>query len=205
MYFHKTPAFIATLFPDILWRVKTTNKEIYLTFDDGPVPEATPWVLDELDKFNAKATFFMVGENIEKNPEIFEEVLARGHTAGNHTYNHLKGGETNNTNYFDNIRKAENFLNSKSTNLFRPPHGRLKWSQYKRLKKIYKIIMWDVLSGDFSSVLSAGECLDKSLKASEPGSIIVFHDSIKSIAKLKRVLPKYLDSFASAGFTFKAL
>ena len=205
MYFHKTPAFFATLFPDALWRVKTTKKDIYLTFDDGPIPEATPWVLAQLQKFNAKATFFMVGENIKKYPELYSQVREQGHTIGNHTFNHLQGRKSDDAAYFENVEKTEELLSPYSAKLFRPPHGRLKWSQYNKLKANYKIVMWDVLSGDFSEGLLPQQCLEKSIRASKPGSIIVFHDSVKAITKLKEVLPKYLDSFTSAGYTFKAL
>ena len=205
MYIHKTPAVIAALFPDILWSVNTNSKELFLTFDDGPIPEATPWVLDELDRYNAKATFFMVGDNIRKHPGIFEDVIKRNHTVGNHTFNHLKGWKSEDGEFYHNVNKTEEILNSSSSNLFRPPHGRLKWSQYRALKNRYKIVMWDVLSGDFSGNLSAENCLRKTIQATRNGSIIVFHDSAKTIKKLKVVLPQYLDYFTAKDYTFKAL
>jgi peptidoglycan/xylan/chitin deacetylase (PgdA/CDA1 family) len=205
MYLHKTPIWLGSLFPNILWSINTEAKEIYLTFDDGPVPDATPWVLEQLNQYNAKATFFMVGDNIHKHYELFTEVVNHQHTVGNHTFNHLNGWITNNQTYFENVSKAEKIIGTNTSQLFRPPHGRLKWSQYRRLKKNYNIVMWDVLSGDFNSSLSQEDCLGKSIKATVPGSVIVFHDSAKTIDKLKYVLPRYLEYFAALNFTFKAL
>ena len=205
MYLHKTPKWLGSLFPNILWRINTEAKEIYLTFDDGPVPDATPWVLEQLKQFNAKATFFMVGDNIHKHKQLFNEVINHQHTVANHTYNHFSGWSTNNRTYFENVSKAEKMIGANTSQLFRPPHGRLKWSQYRKIKESYKIVMWDVLSGDFNSGLSPEKCLDKSIKATVPGSVIVFHDSAKTINKLKYVLPRYLAHFSALNFTFKAL
>ena len=205
MYLHKTPKLLGAIFPNILWNIRTEAKEIYLTFDDGPVPEATPWVLEQLKHYNARATFFMVGENIHKHHELFSEVVNQQHTVGNHTFNHLTGWNTNNQTYLENVSKAEKLLAAETCQLFRPPHGRIKWSQYRKIKKSFKIVMWDVLSGDFNSALSREKCLHKSIKATVPGSIIVFHDSAKTIDKLKYVLPRYLEHFTALDFTFKAL
>ena len=205
MYLHQTPKWLGDVFPEILWNINTDAKEIYLTFDDGPVPEVTPWVLEQLEQYNAKATFFMVGDNISKYYTVFTQVLNRQHTIGNHTHNHLNGWNTINQTYIDNISKAEKLLGANSVQLFRPPHGRLKWSQYKKIKKSFKIVMWDVLSGDFSSSLSPENCLKNSIRATVPGSVIVFHDSAKNLDKLKYVLPRYLEHFAALNFTFKAL
>jgi peptidoglycan/xylan/chitin deacetylase (PgdA/CDA1 family) len=193
------------LFPNIVWQVETEAKEIYLTFDDGPVPEATPWVLEQLDEYKAKATFFMVGDNIKKNGQLFTDVINHHHSVANHTFNHLNGWNTNSRIYLENIDKAEVRLADNSTRLFRPPHGRLKWWQYRKIKKSFKIIMWDVLSGDYNNSLSPDECLAKSISATVPGSIIVFHDSAKSIDTLKYVLPRYLKHFDALNYTFKAL
>ena len=205
MFLHKTPVLLTKLFPDILWRVETSKKEIYLTFDDGPIPEVTTWTLAQLDKFNAKATFFMVGDNINKHKEIFNQVIDKGHAAGNHTYNHINGWQTKTGEYLENITKAEVLFNGQSNRLFRPPHGRLKWSQYRGLKADNKIIMWDVLSGDFSNKLTNENCLEKSIKNTSAGSIIVFHDSLKVFEKLKYVLPRYLEHFSLLGYSFKSL
>ena len=205
MYLHRTPKWLGSLFPDILWRINTEANEIYLTFDDGPVPDITPWVLEQLALYNAKATFFMVGGNIQKHYGLFKEVINGQHTIGNHTFNHLNGWSTNNQTYIDNITKAEKLIGTNSSQLFRPPHGRLKWSQYKNIKKSLKVVMWDVLSGDFNSSLSPEKCLKSSIRATVPGSVIVFHDSYKTIDKLKYVLPRYLEYFTALNFKFKAL
>ena len=205
MYLHKTPKWLGGLFPNILWNINTEAKEIYLTFDDGPVPDATPWVLELLEQYNAKATFFMVGENIYKHHKLFTDVVNRGHTVANHTFNHLDGWNTGSRKYFENVKKAEKLLGTNSAQLFRPPHGRLRWSQYRKIRKSLKIVMWDVLSGDFNNSLSPEKCLQVSIGATVPGTVIVFHDSAKSISKLKYVLPHYLEHFAALNFTFKSL
>lgn len=205
MYFHKTPAWLFKLFPDILWSMGSDNKSIYLTFDDGPVPESTPWVLNQLDSFKAKATFFMVGENITKNISLYNEVMKGGHTLGNHTYNHLNGWRTTGKSYLENVRKADQVLGESARNLFRPPYGKLKWHQYKRLKYTYKIVMWDVLSADFSTIITPEDCLNRTIAATRHGSIVVFHDSVKSLRNLQYVLPRYLEHFSNLGFTFKAI
>ena len=205
MYLHKTPKWLRGLFPGILWNVNTEDKEIYLTFDDGPIPEVTPWILSQLEHYNAKATFFMVGDNMDKYPEIFKEVVNQEHSIGNHTFNHLDGWQTNSTTYINNIKKAERVIGANSKQFFRPPHGRLKWSQYRQLNKDLKIVMWDVLSGDFDKSLSAEKCLEKSIAATVTGSVLVFHDSAKAFNKLKYVLPRYLEHFTTLNFAFKAL
>ena len=181
------------------------EKSIYLTFDDGPVPEATPWILDLLANYNAKATFFMVGDNVVKYPEIHTQVQLAGHTVGNHTFNHLKGWKTSVTAYQENYQLAEEALATSEKKLFRPPYGQLKPSQYKVLKEATTIIMWDVLSGDFDLELTADDCLKKSIQHTKNGSVIVFHDSVKTIKLLKSVLPAYLEYFSSKGYKFKSL
>ncbi len=204
MYWHKTPALLGSIFSDVLWKVPTNKNDIYLTFDDGPVPDATEWVLEELDKFSIQATFFMVGENVHKHDEVYKSVLNRGHSIGNHSHNHLNGWRTRTNTYVENINKCEKLLET-TNRMFRPPHGRLQWQQYKTIKKTYKVVMWDVLSGDFDNSLSEEKCLNKSIQGTVGGSIIVFHDSVKSIKKVKFVLPRYLDHFTSKGFNFKPL
>lgn len=190
------------------WRKETNDKIIYLTFDDGPIPEVTEWVLDELQKFNAKATFFCVGENIFKHPHIYQKVIEGEHKTANHTYNHLKGWETSLKDYLKNVDKCEEYLHSlpNGKKLFRPPHGRLTSSQATNIReKGYEIIMWEVLSADFSPKVSKEKCLQKSIQHTKKGSIIVFHDSLKTIEKLQYVLPRYLKYFSELGYSFEIL
>lgn len=195
----KPPYLIRKSFPQLLWEVKTTDKEIFLTFDDGPHPEITPLVLDILDEHKAKATFFCVGENVEKYPEVYASILKRGHLAGNHSYNHLNGWETNNSTYFENIEKAASLINS---NLFRPPYGRIKPSQIKKLKTRYQIIMWTVATYDFSKKITVEQCRENAIQKSKAGSIVVFHDSEKARDNLFSVLPAFLEHYQNKGFTF---
>ncbi len=189
------------MLPQLVWRY-VHSKRIFLTFDDGPIPEATPYVLDTLAQYDAKATFFCVGENIEKHPEIYQRILDEGHAVGNHTYNHLNGWHTPTTEYIDNVKKAEPLIES---NLYRPPYGKLKPSQYRALKDKYKIIMWDVLSLDYDSTVSADRCKSIVLEHSKPGSIIVMHDSLKSIDKLKLILPSIIESWLANGWELASL
>lgn len=202
MYLVKTPKFIQNLFPNFTWRIPTTEKKIFLTFDDGPIPEITPWVLDQLAAYNAKATFFCVGDNIRKHPEIFQMVKDKGHVIGNHTVNHLDGWSNDNIPYFHNIRRCARMAD---TDLFRPPYGRLKPQQAQFLQRHYRIVMWDVLSGDFDPELTPEQCYKNVVRNSKPGSIVVFHDSIKAWDRLKEVLPKVLEYYSLAGYTFESL
>jgi len=202
MYLVKTPQFIQKLFPNFTWRVPTDEKVIHLTFDDGPIPEVTPWVLDILAQHNAKATFFCVGDNVRKHPDVLEMVKKAGHAIGNHTYNHLNGWLTDNVQYFLNVRRCAHEIRS---SLFRPPYGRMKPRQGEFLQRHYRIVMWDVLSGDFDPEISAEQCLDNVLSNAKKGSIIVFHDSLKAWEKLQHVLPKVLVHFSERGFRFSHL
>ncbi len=202
MYFVKTPKFIQNLFPNFTWKIPSNEKVIYLTFDDGPIPEVTPWVLEQLAAYNAKATFFCVGQNVERNPEIFEQVQAAGHTVGNHTYTHPDGWKTDNIPYFHNIRHCARLVDSV---LFRPPYGHLKPKQVQFLQRHYRIVMWDILSGDFDPNLSKENCLDNVMNQVENGSIVVFHDSLKAEEKLRYVLPQVLEKLSAKGYRFEAL
>lgn len=202
MYLVKTPFFIQNLFPNFTWRIPTVEKVLYLTFDDGPIPELTPWVLEQLKLYNAKATFFCVGDNIGKYPEVFQQVIDADHTIGNHTFNHLNGWATDNIPYFHNVRRGANQSNSL---LFRPPYGRLKPKQAQFLQRHYQIVMWDVLSGDFDQKISSVQCLNNVVNNANEGSIVVFHDNLKAEEHLKFVLPRVLEYFARQGYTFKAL
>lgn len=202
MYLVKTPKFIQNLFPNFTWSIPTVEKVLYLTFDDGPIPEVTPWVVDTLAKFDAKGTFFCVGENAEKYPEVLQQVIDQGHSIGNHTYQHLNGWATENLPYFHNVRKCAHSVNS---NLFRPPYGRLRPKQAQFLQRHYRVVMWDVLSGDFDQRLEPQQCLGNVMMKSAPGSIIVFHDSLKAERNLKYALPRVLEYFSLQGYRFEAL
>jgi len=212
MYFVKTPNIIRSYFKDYIWNIDTDKKEIYLTFDDGPTPEVTLFVLDTLKHYNAKATFFCIGKNIENHPKIFKKIINGDHTVGNHSQNHLKGWNINHDLYIKNIEKCQDVIdnlqtqNLKLKKLFRPPYGKIKKSQAKKLlAKDYKIIMWTVLSGDFDLKISKEKCLNNVIKNTTKGSIVVLHDSVKAFPHLKYTLPKVLDYFTKKGYVFKAL
>ena len=212
LYFHRTPKLLQLWDRKALWSMKTNKKEVYLTFDDGPIPEVTPWVLDLLEQYDAKASFFWVGDNVKKFPSVAQLVVDKGHAIGNHTFNHIKSWKIDNASFLENVTlcqdKIEAFSKSrlKETQYFRPPHGKLKRSQTKILRQNnYQIVYWDVLSADFDPMLSAEECLRKTIRATRKGSIIVFHDSVKTIEKLKYVLPKYLDFLSKEGYNYRTL
>jgi peptidoglycan-N-acetylglucosamine deacetylase len=190
------------LYPKAVWRVKTTSPTLYLTFDDGPIPGLTEWVLDTLKHYNVKATFFCVGQNIEKNRVIFDRIVSEGHTVANHTFNHIKGFKTKTEDYLANTGLCEPYTNSK---LFRPPYGQLKNSQYKALlKNGYRIIMWDVISYDYEKI-TPEECLLNVTRNCRSGSIILFHDNIKAEEKIKYALPKTIEHFQKLNYSFSKL
>lgn len=205
----KTPGFVKSIFPNFIWNIDTNDNVIYLTFDDGPTPEVTHWVLEQLHNYNAKATFFCIGNNIEKYPETFNAVIQKGHTIGNHTYNHLKGWKHNTKTYVKDVEKTNQiikFTASIESSLFRPPYGKCKTKQAKQLQSLgYKIIMWDVLSFDWDASITNEECLNNVISSAKKGSIIVFHDSIKASQHLVYTLPKVLKHYSEKGFVFKAL
>jgi peptidoglycan-N-acetylglucosamine deacetylase len=202
MYLVKTPRLIQSLIPNYTWSIPTDEKVMYLTFDDGPIPEVTPWVLETLKKFNAKATFFCVGDNVNKNPTIFQQVLSEGHAIGNHTFSHINGWNSDNIPYFHDVRHCAKLV--KST-LFRPPYGRLTPKQTQFLTRHYDIVMWDVLSGDFDQDISKEDCLKNVVSAAKRGSIIVFHDSLKAAERMMYALPRVLEYFAAKGYRFENL
>lgn len=203
LYTVKTPKLIQQFFASYLWRFSVSKKIVYLTFDDGPIPEVTDFVLTTLKNYNAKATFFCIGDNVRKHPTVFQNIINQGHAIGNHTFNHLKGWKTSTKNYIENVEKAEEYINSK---LFRPPYGKIKKLQAKALEKRgYTIVMWDVISADFDQNISNEKCLINVIKNATNGSIIVFHDSIKAKERLEFALPKVLDYFSRKGFEFKAI
>lgn len=204
MYLIKTPRFIQKLFPNFHWRVseQSLNPTIYLTFDDGPIPQLTPWVLEQLAGYGAKATFFCVGNNVRRYPAVLQKVVEAGHTVGNHTMHHLDGWKTDNVPYFHDVRNCAAQL---KTTLFRPPYGRLKPSQTQFLQRHYNIVMWDVLSGDFDPELTAEDCYDNVVDHARSGSIVVLHDSLKAEAKLREILPRLLSYYSERGYAFAAL
>jgi peptidoglycan/xylan/chitin deacetylase (PgdA/CDA1 family) len=205
MYLVKTPWILKKLYPNLIWNTRRDARSIFLTFDDGPIPIVTPFVLNILKKHNAKATFFCIGDNVSKHHDIFNDLKKDGHAIGNHTYNHLRGWKTDNETYLQNFLQADKLLD---TPLFRPPYGRIKRQQIKLLTNArpdLKIYMWDVLSGDFDMSLTPQECLKNVLKHTEPGSVIVFHDSIKAFTRLEYVLPRALEAWSKEGYTFEIL
>ena len=200
------------MYPDFLWRVKTDEKVIYLTFDDGPIPEITEFVLETLENYQAQATFFCIGNNIEKYPNIFQQVVNQGHIIGNHTFNHLKGWNTEDDVYIENFKKCNDVLllpniKCRTSNIeyFRPPYGRIKKNQAQEILKTHEIIMWDVLSGDYDQSIQKETVLKKSIQYSEAGSIVLFHDSIKASKNMMYTLPRFLEHFSNEGFIFKKL
>ena len=205
MYLVKSPFFLRWYYPSLIWNKARSEKAIYLTFDDGPIPDVTEFVLKTLDDHDVKATFFCIGDNISKHPQIFQQLLTNGHQVGNHTFNHLKGWKTDDKTYLENFELCQALTNSQ---LFRPPYGRIKKSQVREIKHRYpelEIIMWDVLSGDFDQELSPEACYQNVIKHVENGSIIVFHDSAKAFERVRYALPKALDFLKSAGYQFRTL
>jgi peptidoglycan/xylan/chitin deacetylase (PgdA/CDA1 family) len=208
--FYKTPFLVQKLFPQFTWRIPTLHKTIYLTFDDGPIPEVTEFVLEQLQRFGAKATFFCVGDNISKHPAIAERLVREGHRIGNHTHNHLSGWKNAPDVYTDNARlcaqKIKQIRGAEHQKmLFRPPYGQISRKQVQKLKKDYELVMWDVLTYDFDATLAANDCLKHSLAVTQKGSIVVFHDNVKAVSVLEYALPRYLEHFAGLGYTFASL
>ena len=193
---------LSIIYPSLTWNKPRTDKVLYLSFDDGPIPEVTPWVLNKLSEHKAKATFFCIGDNIDKHPEIFEAVKAAGHALGNHTQNHLNGWKKNNIDYFQNIIDCQS---KTQTKLFRPPFGRISTAQIKQLKQEYRIIMWSILSRDYDPSLSPEKCSNNVIKHAKSGDIIVFHDSIKAFPRMKVALNKTLEHFSALGYRFEKL
>jgi peptidoglycan/xylan/chitin deacetylase (PgdA/CDA1 family) len=196
------PDLLRPLMGKLLWRKDPLSKVIYITFDDGPVPEVTPLVLDLLDEYNLKATFFCVGENVEKYPEIYADVLKRGHKTGNHTFNHLKGISVSTEDYIANVEKAAESIDSK---LFRPPYGRINYKQKKAIRSDYEIVMWDLITQDYNKKLSPVSILQNIKRYSRNGSLVVFHDSIKAERNMLAVLPMAIEYWNSKGYSFDVL
>ncbi len=204
-YFYHIPKWIQAFYPNRIWRLPADEQvpKIYLSFDDGPIPEVTPWVLEQLKAYQAKATFFCIGDNVRKHPQIFEQVRAAGHSIGNHTFNHLNGKNHSKEIYLENTLACEEYFKS---GLFRPPYGRIKKAQAQSLSRAgYKIVMWDVLSGDWDQNQSPYDCLTAIKRYTKPGSIIVFHDSLKAWPRLQNVLPEVLAHYQNLGYQFAAI
>jgi peptidoglycan/xylan/chitin deacetylase (PgdA/CDA1 family) len=207
----KTPKVAKKMFPNYIWDIPTKEKVIYLTFDDGPTPIITNWTLDMLDKYNAKATFFCIGNNIEKHPDIIQNIVKKGHAIGNHTYNHLKGWKTKTKDYLKNTEKTQKLLENQNLefrthNLFRPPYGKIKPKQGRKLIELgYKIVMWDVLPFDWDKSVTPETCFNNAIAKTNYGSIVVFHDSIKASKNMQFALPKMLEYFSKKGYMFKAI
>ena len=188
------------LFPQAIWRIKRKKRRtVYLTFDDGPIPEITPWILDLLDYYGIKATFFLVGDNVRRHPELLEEIKRRGHSWGNHTMNHLQGFKETSRNYLRNIKEADNLIDSP---LYRPPHGIMRWGQAKIIKEHFNIVMYDVVTRDYSKKLNGEKLVKNVRRYARNGSIIVFHDSLKAEANLRYALPRAIEWLRDQGFEF---
>ena len=204
-YLAKTPNWLKKLFPGRIWEMPLTKKAIYLSFDDGPHPQITPFVLDELGKYDAKATFFCIGKNVKENREVYNRIIKEGHAVGNHTYSHPDGWKTNNVKYLQNILDARKFIDSR---LFRPPYGRITRRQQKKLsmlKEPFNVVMWTVLSGDFDINISGRQCYNNVVNNTKSGSVIVFHDSEKAFERMQFTLPRILQYFSEKGYQFEKI
>jgi peptidoglycan-N-acetylglucosamine deacetylase len=202
----RTPFFLPWLYPSLTWRINTPQKELYLTFDDGPLPGPTEFVLDVLRSASAKATFFCIGDNIKKHPRVFQRIIAEGHAIGNHTFNHINGWKSDVDRYLQNVALCEAAIGGpkETVRLFRPPYGRITRKQIQAMHG-FRIIMWDVLTHDYSHALSPELCLRRSINATRNGSIIVFHDSLKAEKNMTYVLPAFIAHFSERGYSFKSL
>ncbi len=200
MFIEQPPRFVRWLYPQAIWRMDPDERAVYLTFDDGPIPEMTPWVLDVLDHYGIRATFFLVGDNVRKHPREFQMIKERGHRLGNHTFNHLRGFEWLTKNYLANTDKANELI---QTDLFRPPHGHMRWLQYELLRRKYRIVMWDLVTRDYSKHLNGRQVFDIVKRYARNGSIITFHDSIKSKDNTMYALPRSIEWLQEQGYAFK--
>jgi peptidoglycan/xylan/chitin deacetylase (PgdA/CDA1 family) len=204
-YLVKTPGWLKKLFPGCVWDMPVKEKTLYLTFDDGPHPTITPFVLQQLKKYNAKATFFCIGENVVKYPDVFKLLIAEGHAAGNHTFHHINGWKTAANDYVDDIKKADEFIHS---HLFRPPYGRIKRSQLNRLRQgeiKMNVVMWNILAGDWDATVSPEKCYQRIKNKISAGDIIVLHDSEKAWDRMSYILPRLLLDFTQSGFHFHTI
>lgn len=199
-FIEQPPLLYRLLFPEAMWRIKRKrHKAVYLTFDDGPIPEVTPWVLDTLDHYGVKATFFLVGDNVRRNHALFEEIKRRGHSWGNHTMHHLQGFKKRTRTYLADIAEADALIDSP---LFRPPHGLIRWAQARAIKRNYNLIMYDVITRDYNAALSPEQVLENVRRFTRDGSIIVFHDSLRSLGRMDKVLPQAIEWLKEQGYEF---
>lgn len=196
------PKIATRYFPQALWRLPGKEKRVVLTFDDGPITEVTPWVLELLRKENIKACFFCVGENVQRHPEVFQQIVDEGHQIGNHTFNHMQGMQNTDEDYFKNIEKAAQFIPS---SLMRPPHGWMRKSQYREVSKHYQIVMWDIISRDYDATLSAESVKNNVLNFVRPGSVIIFHDSLKAQKNMQSALPDVIRELKKRDYKFALL
>ncbi|WP_417612499.1 polysaccharide deacetylase family protein [Owenweeksia hongkongensis] len=202
-YLIKSPWWLKAFYSNLTWNMSTDEKIVYITFDDGPTPEITEWVMEQLAKHQALGTFFLIGKNVVENPKIYQQLKDSGHSIGNHTLNHLNGWKHTSSDYVNNVKVCQDLLHP--TTLFRPPYGRIKRKQAQILNKAYNIIMWDILSGDFDTSIDGERCYQNVVKHIQPGSIIVFHDSLKAWPRLQIALPKTLEYLKEKGFRMEAL
>lgn len=216
MYFIYTPWLVRKLLPDVTWHISGREKKLYLTFDDGPTPGVTEWVLSTLSEYKAKATFFLVGKQIQRYPDLYRQILLHQHSVGNHTYTHLNGWNSSFESYLTDVALCSHIMetyqvekmsaqSSSAHRLFRPPYGRLTLSQYRHLKIHYHIVMWSILTADYNRQLSGKSCFDAYIKHVRPGSVIVFHDSMNALPRLSYCLPKTLEYFSRMGYAFEAI
>jgi peptidoglycan-N-acetylglucosamine deacetylase len=204
-YFIKTPWYLKKIYSSMLWDIPSREKLMYLTFDDGPHPEATTFVLEQLKKYDAAGTFFCIGKNVQEHPALYSRLIAEGHAVGNHTFNHLNGWKVKDDAYFKDIADARKYIDS---SLFRPPYGRITRFQARELQRSamqFKVVMWDVVSGDFDTTISPEQCSLNVLRNAGEGSIVVFHDSAKAFPNLREALPATLEHFSVKGYRFKAI
>lgn len=204
-FFVKTPWWLKIFYPDCVWQIKTGEKNLYLSFDDGPHPAVTPFVLNQLAQYNAKATFFCIGQNVQQYPEIYQQIINAGHSTGNHTHRHVNGWKIPDKEYLEDIRIAATHINSE---IFRPPYGRMRKSQIRLMKENFpsmKIVMWNILAGDWVPDLTPEKCWERIRSRISSGDIILFHDSEKAFPRLEYVLPRLLTYFTERGYNFKSI
>lgn len=202
MFIEQPPWFYRALFPGATWRIPSDEQCVYLTFDDGPIPQVTPWVLNTLDQYGVKATFFMVGDNVRKHPDVFRMVVERGHAVGNHTFHHIQGIRYSTRGYLADVELAARLIPG---NLFRPPHGHMRFPQLLRLRKTHRIVMWDVVTRDYSPHLSPQQVLENVKRYTRPGSILVFHDSLKAERNMRWAMPRAIEWLLQEGYRFKRM